>query len=88
MFGSGGWKLVIPIGELRFRWFTSYWAYRCLDIFMFTHAMLCARYVLRTLGFTHAMFCAGYALRTVCFTHAVLYARYVLRALSSLRAML
>ena len=25
---SGGWKLVIPIGELRFRWFTSYWSYR------------------------------------------------------------
>ena len=24
----GGWKLVIPIGELRFRWFTSYWSYR------------------------------------------------------------
>ena len=36
MFGSGGWKLVIPIGELRFRWFTSYWSYRCLDNFMFT----------------------------------------------------
>jgi len=25
---SGGWKLIIPIGELRFRWFTSYWSYR------------------------------------------------------------
>merc|ERR1719458_2407740 len=25
---SGGWKLVIPVGELRFRWFTSYWSYR------------------------------------------------------------
>ena len=25
---NGGWKLVIPIGELRFRWFTSYWSYR------------------------------------------------------------
>jgi len=25
---DGGWKLVIPIGELRFRWFTSYWSYR------------------------------------------------------------
>ena len=31
---------MIPIGELRFRWFTSYWSYRCPDIFMFTHAML------------------------------------------------
>ena len=40
MFGSGGWKLVIPIGELRFRWFTSYWSYRCLDNFKFTHAKL------------------------------------------------
>ena len=40
MFGAGGWKLVIPIGELRFRWFTSYWSYRCLDNFMFTHAKL------------------------------------------------
>merc|ERR1712106_64327 len=25
---SGGWKLVIPMGELRFRWFTSYFTYR------------------------------------------------------------
>jgi len=25
---SGGWKLVIPMGELRFKWFTSYWTYR------------------------------------------------------------
>lgn len=25
---SGGWKLVIPPGTLRFRWFTSYWSYR------------------------------------------------------------
>ena len=25
---KGGWKLVIPVGELRFRWFTSYWSYR------------------------------------------------------------
>jgi len=25
---SGGWKLVIPMGEIRFRWFTSYWSYR------------------------------------------------------------
>jgi len=25
---SGGWKLVIPQGQLRFRWFTSYWSYR------------------------------------------------------------
>jgi len=25
---SGGWKLVIPVGQLRFRWFTSYWSYR------------------------------------------------------------
>ena len=40
MFGAGGWKLVIPIGELRFRWFTSYWSYRCPDNFMFTHAKL------------------------------------------------
>merc|ERR1719318_1704600 len=24
----GGWKLVIPQGQLRFRWFTSYWKYR------------------------------------------------------------
>ena len=40
MFASGGWKLVIPIGELRFRWFTSYWSYRCPDNFMFTHAKL------------------------------------------------
>ena len=31
---------MIPIGELRFRWFTSYWSYRCLDNFMFTHAKL------------------------------------------------
>ena len=21
--------MVIPVGELRFRWFTSYWSYRC-----------------------------------------------------------
>eukprot|EP00092_Neocalanus_flemingeri_P106556 GFUD01136724.1.p1 GENE.GFUD01136724.1~~GFUD01136724.1.p1 ORF type:complete len:712 (-),score=170.30 GFUD01136724.1:71-2206(-) len=25
---TGGWKLVIPMGELRFRWFTSYYTYR------------------------------------------------------------
>ena len=25
---SGGWKLIIPEGQLRFRWFTSYWKYR------------------------------------------------------------
>jgi len=25
---DGGWKLVIPIGELKFKWFTSYWSYR------------------------------------------------------------
>jgi len=25
---TGGWKLVIPEGQLRFRWFTSYWSYR------------------------------------------------------------
>jgi len=25
---SGGWKLVIPMGELRFRWFSSYFSYR------------------------------------------------------------
>merc|ERR1711936_463841 len=25
---TGGWKLVIPQGQLRFRWFTSYWSYR------------------------------------------------------------
>jgi len=25
---DGGWKLVIPQGQLRFRWFTSYWKYR------------------------------------------------------------
>jgi len=25
---DGGWRLVIPIGELRFRWFTSYYTYR------------------------------------------------------------
>ena len=25
---SGGWKLVTPEGQLRFRWFTSYWKYR------------------------------------------------------------
>ena len=25
---SGGWKLIIPEGQLRFRWFTSYWTYR------------------------------------------------------------
>ena len=31
---------MIPIGELRFRWFTSYWSYRCLDNCMFTHVML------------------------------------------------
>ena len=24
----GGWKLVIPQGQVRFRWFTSYWKYR------------------------------------------------------------
>ena len=28
VFIKGGWKLIIPIGELRFRWFTSYWSYR------------------------------------------------------------
>ena len=51
MFGAGGWKLVIPIGELRFRWFTSYWSYRCLDNFMFTHAKLClARNDMDTVG--------------------------------------
>lgn len=25
---DGGWRLVIPPGELRFRWFTSYYSYR------------------------------------------------------------
>jgi len=25
---TGGWRLVIPEGSLRFRWFTSYWTYR------------------------------------------------------------
>jgi hypothetical protein len=25
---TGGWKLVVPQGQLRFRWFTSYWSYR------------------------------------------------------------
>jgi len=25
---TGGWRLVIPQGGLRFRWFTSYWTYR------------------------------------------------------------
>lgn len=25
---TGGWKLVIPMGELRFRWFSSYFSYR------------------------------------------------------------
>eukprot|EP00092_Neocalanus_flemingeri_P036235 GFUD01039452.1.p1 GENE.GFUD01039452.1~~GFUD01039452.1.p1 ORF type:complete len:154 (+),score=11.70 GFUD01039452.1:39-464(+) len=25
---TGGWKLVIPQGQLRFRWFSSFWSYR------------------------------------------------------------
>ena len=25
---SGGWKLHIPEGQIRFRWFTSTWSYR------------------------------------------------------------
>ena len=25
---SGGWRLIIPEGQVRFRWFTSYWKYR------------------------------------------------------------
>ena len=27
--------MVIPVGELRFRWFTSYWSYRCNTLFSF-----------------------------------------------------
>ena len=28
---TGGWKLVVPQGQLRFRWFTSYWSYRFIS---------------------------------------------------------